>query len=194
MARSDLKSALSALQRALRGTGVPHMIIGGIAVIARGVPRHTQDIDATIAGEGLDLANLVTGLGKQSIEPRIGSCVEFARQNQILLLCHVPSNTDIDLSLAWLPFEHEALARAELMRLRGVKVPVAQAEDLLVYKAVAWRDRDRTDIERLLELYGDQVDVKRVRAILVQFSEALDAPERIAEFDHLVSRVLHRPP
>ncbi len=31
------------------------MIIGGIAAIARGVPRTTLDIDATIAADGLDL-------------------------------------------------------------------------------------------------------------------------------------------
>ena len=34
--------------------GQPAMIIGGIAVIARGVPRHTIDIDATVAAANLD--------------------------------------------------------------------------------------------------------------------------------------------
>ncbi len=194
MAHNDLRSALSALQRGLKRTGVPYMIIGGIAVIARGVPRHTQDIDATIAAEGLDLEKLIEAFQKQAIEPRIDSCLEFARQNQILLLRHAPSNTDIDLSLAWLPFEHEAIARAETMRLRGIKVQVARAEDLVVYKAVAWRDRDRADIERLLELYADQMDIAKIRAILVEFSEALESPERVAEFDSLVTNVLHRAP
>jgi hypothetical protein len=51
--------------------------------------------------------------------------LDFARENQILLLRHVPSGTDIDLSLAWLPFELEALGRAELLQLRGVEVPMA---------------------------------------------------------------------
>ena len=122
VAQSDLKSALASLQRGLQRAAVPYMVIGGIAVIARGVPRHTQDIDATIAAEGLDLAGLLVKLRDQLIEPRIDACLEFARKNQILLLRHTPSNTDIDLSLAWLPFEHEAIARAQTMSLRGIEI------------------------------------------------------------------------
>jgi hypothetical protein len=34
------------------------MVIGGIAVIARGVPRHTADVDATIWAEDLDAIDL----------------------------------------------------------------------------------------------------------------------------------------
>jgi hypothetical protein len=98
------------------------------------------------------------------------------------------------LSLAWLPFEMEALGRAELLQLRGVEVPVARAEDLVLYKAVAWRDRDRSDIERLFELHGDQIDLDRVRSVLAQFSEALEQPERVSSFETLVQRVLGRKP
>jgi predicted nucleotidyltransferase len=46
------------------------------------------------------------------------------------------------VSLAWLDFEREALARASVVDFGGVRVRVAEAEDLVVFKAVAWRDRD----------------------------------------------------
>jgi hypothetical protein len=44
-----LESALSALTRALTTSGAPWMVIGGIALIARGVRRFTTDIDVARA-------------------------------------------------------------------------------------------------------------------------------------------------
>jgi len=41
------------------------------------------------------------------------------------------------------------------------------------YKAVAWRERDRTDIERLLVTHRDRIDLGRVRRVLSEFAEAL---------------------
>jgi predicted nucleotidyltransferase len=99
-----------------------------------------------------------------------------------------PCAQPIDLSLAWLPFEREALEAADHLDLRGVDVPVARAEDLVIYKAAAFRDRDRSDIERLLRLYGASMDLARVRAVVAQFAEALEQPERVAEFDSLLKR------
>jgi hypothetical protein len=40
--------ALHAVAGALDELGAPAMVIGGIAVVARGVPRTTLDIDATV--------------------------------------------------------------------------------------------------------------------------------------------------
>jgi hypothetical protein len=183
-----LLEALGALQRALEASGRPAMIIGGLAVIARGVPRQTVDIDATVAADGLDVEAFLRVLGEQGIVPRIEHALEFARERQVLLLRHDPTGTPLEISLAWLPFELDALARATVISFGGVRVRMATAEDLVVYKAVAWRDRDRADIERLL-LIDEHVDIERVRTLVKQFAEALDEPERLAGFDAIVARV-----
>jgi hypothetical protein len=60
---------------------------------------------------------------------------------------------------------------------------------LVVYKVVAWRDRDRADVERLLATHRGSIDLDRVRDLVRRFAEALDEPERVAEFDRLVHRV-----
>jgi hypothetical protein len=86
------------------------MIIGGIAVIARGVPRLTRDVGATVAGGALDLAELLRRLAAHELVPRIDDAVPFAEAYQVLLLRHEPSGVDVDLSIAWLPFELDALA------------------------------------------------------------------------------------
>ncbi len=185
-----LLAALAALALALNDLGVPAMIIGGIAVIARGVPRQTGDVDVAVWAEDLDVERLAAALARHAIVPRIEDAVEFARQNQVLLLRHEPSGTPIEVSLAWLPFEQEALARARSEDLGGVRFAVAIPEDLVVYKAVAWRDRDRTDIERLLVLHGHHMDLARLRGRVREFAELLGSPERASEFDAIVARAV----
>lgn len=187
-AERGLLAALDALATALRTLDAPSMIIGGIAVIARGIPRQTVDIDATVWAEGLDLDRLFGALAAEGIEPRIPDARGFARQHQVLLLRHPASGTPLEVSLAWLPFEREALARASTVDFGGVTVSVALPEDLIIFKAVAWRDRDRADIERLLVRYGDQVDMDRIRALVAEFADVLETPDRPAAFDALVTR------
>ena len=46
LAEGRLLPAVSALGRALANTGARHMLIGGVAVIARGIRRLTDDVDA----------------------------------------------------------------------------------------------------------------------------------------------------
>jgi hypothetical protein len=55
----------------------------------------------------------------------------------VFLLRHTPSGTPIELTLAWLPFEAEALDRATREPFAGLSVRVATPEDLIIFKAVA---------------------------------------------------------
>jgi predicted nucleotidyltransferase len=95
----------------------------------------------------------------------------------------------MEVSLAWLPFERDALGRAETISIGGVDIPVATAQDLIVYKTIAWRDRDRHDIEALLRLHRSEVDLDYIRAIVIEFAQAIDEPERIAGLDALVAQI-----
>jgi hypothetical protein len=139
----DFLRALAALAGVLAALPTPGMVIGGLAAIARGVPRQTVDIDATVRAEGLPLGDLLAAFARHEIVPRVPDIEGFARRSQVLLLEHHPTKTPLEIALAWLPFEHEALARATEVEFGGVRIPVAQPEDLIVYKVVAWRDRDK---------------------------------------------------
>lgn len=189
-ADAALLAALAACATALRRLARPAMIIGGIAVIARGVPRQTVDIDATMWAEGLDVDAILPTLAAEGLVPRIVDAIAFARERHVLLLRHEPTGTPLELILAYLPFERAALARADLVDFGGVSVPAATAEDLIIYKAVAWRDRDRSDVERLLALHGPSIDLTRVRGLVREFATALDEPERVDQFEALIRRAL----
>lgn len=182
-------SALRSLVAALDELGIPSMIIGGVAVIAAGVPRETIDIDATILGRDAEIDTVIEVLHRYEITPRISDARKFARDHQVLLLIHEPSGVTIEVSFAWLPFEEEALSSALQIDVEGFSFRVARPEDLIVYKAAAWRDRDRSDIERLLVLYLDKMNLERVRGLIAEIGSALDDPARIDAFDRLVAQV-----
>ena len=121
------------------------MIIGGIATIVRGVRRMTADIDAVVRGDDIRPRALLGILAKHRIAPRIERALEFARENLVLLLRHQPSGVDLDLSFGWTRFEHDALERRETARYGRVAAPMARAEDLVVFKAMAARPKDVED-------------------------------------------------
>lgn len=182
-------AAVAAVAGAFRELPVRAMIIGGVAVIARGVPRLTVDVDGTVWGEGLSLDALFDTLERHDVVPRIADARDFARARDILLMRHQPSGTPVEISLAGLLFEREALERATFEDIAGIVVPVARAEDLIIYKAVAWRHRDRADVERLLVLHGPRVDLGRIRAIVSQVAEVLEEPSRLGELEAIIDRV-----
>ncbi|HEV7921668.1 MAG TPA: nucleotidyl transferase AbiEii/AbiGii toxin family protein [Thermoanaerobaculia bacterium] len=193
MAADDrFQAALRAVGAALRALPVPAMIIGGVAVIAAGVPRQTIDIDATVLGRGSELDAILATLADYGIVPRISEAKQFARERQLLLLQHEPTGVTIEISFAWLPFEEEALGQARDVEFGGTTLRVARPEDLIIYKAAAWRDRDRSDIERLLTLHFPEIDLSRVRGLVSEIALALDDPGRIKAFDEIVARA--RPP
>jgi predicted nucleotidyltransferase len=164
-------------------------VIGGIAVIARGVQRLTRDIDIAIVGADQSCAALADELQRHGIAPRIADAIAFAEESQVLLMRHVVSGVDIDVSRAWLPFEIEALAAAGHESLGGVKIAIAQPEDLIIFKAVAWRPQDQQDVERLLTLYGDRVNVARIRRHVKELGAAIDE-DRLRPLDAMLGRLM----
>src|SRR5688572_23623669 len=101
-ASTALAASIRALEKALRKVGRPHMIVGGVAVVARGVARVTRDVDATVWAPGLKLEELVDALREHQIVGRVRGFVQLARENQVLFLEHAPTETPIEILLAWL--------------------------------------------------------------------------------------------
>jgi predicted nucleotidyltransferase len=120
---------------------------------------------------------------------RIPDVESFAAQSQVLLLVHQQSGVPMDFILAWLPFEREALARAQPVSVDGVEIPMATAQDLIIYKVIAWRERDRRDVEELLRLHRSGIDLDYIRGRVAEFTEAIDEPARLGELDAIVARV-----
>jgi predicted nucleotidyltransferase len=185
---AGIVGALADVAKVLEAHANRAAVIGGIAVIARGVQRLTRDIDIAVAATDLSVSALADELRRNKILPRISDAVAFAEENQVLLMRHEVTGIDIDVSRAWLPFEIEALAAAKPELLAGVRVAIAQPEDLIIYKAIAWRPQDQQDVERLLALYGDRIDLVRVRRHVKELGAALEV-DRLGELNLMLARI-----
>lgn len=181
-----VERALDALSRALTESGAPWMVIGGIAVIARGVRRFTTDIDAAVRGDAIRPAELLDIFRKHGIVPRIPDASSFAQKNLVLLMRHDETGVDLDVSFAWSAFEHEALADRTLTDFGSVRVPMCTPANLIVFKAIAGRPVDLADAEALLTLYPD-IDIARARRRVADLSLLAEAPQILEGFDALVA-------
>lgn len=164
------------------------MLIGGLAVVARGVARTTRDVDATLPGDAVALPDLLASLAAVGIVPRVQDAAAFARRTQVLLLRHAGTGIDVDLTLAFAPFELEAIARADEVSIGRTRMRIARPEDLVVYKVVGGRPIDLADIDELLVLHAAAMDLQRVRLLAAEVAEALDDPARLASLDAALAR------
>jgi hypothetical protein len=124
------------------------MIVGGIAVIARGVPRLTTDIDATVWGEGLSLRELYSALAAEGIVPRRTPAEELARQRQVLLLVREATGTSLEILLAWR--DQDDIER--LLVLHGRQVDFQRLRHLMRQLAEAVDEPERVqEFEALAE-------------------------------------------
>jgi hypothetical protein len=183
-----LDDALGAVASALGAARAPWTVIGGIAVIARGVRRLTTDIDVVVQGDAIGIEALLRTLSRRQIEPRIDDAVEFARQNLVLLLRHHASGVDVDLSLGWTAFEVEAIEASTPAAYGSITVPMARAEDLIVFKAMAARPKDMEDAAALLLMHSG-IDGARVRRRLAELAILAGEPELIEGLERVMADV-----
>jgi len=122
------------------------------------------------------IPELISVAQKEGLVTRINNAAEFARKNRVLLLTHQASMTNIDISLGLLPFEEEAVDRSFIFNVSGISLRLPTSEDLIIFKAVAHRQKDLIDIESIIETHPN-LDRKRIESWVRQFATALDMPE-----------------
>jgi hypothetical protein len=156
---------LVAVGRALSELGGEYMLIGGLAIGVWSSPRATTDCDLSVRvpassealRDSLARAGLEVMRGDLTRAQAAGEAVRLRRQG------HTEEPVVVDLLFATTPFEIEALARRQPLRVLGVEVPVATPEDLLVFKLIAARPQDLADAHVLFTLHGAAFDLERVR-------------------------------
>jgi hypothetical protein len=103
-------------------------------------------------------------------------------------LRHTSSGVDLDLSLGWTAFEHDAIAASTKAAYGTAVFPMARAEDLVVFKAMAARPKDVEDAAALILKHSD-IDTATVRRRLVELATLADEPALIEGFDRVILRV-----
>jgi hypothetical protein len=175
---------VKALQSLLETYDQKGVIVGGVAASLLGNPRFTADIDAVFLLGFDDLPTFLEEAEKHGIHPRIPDVIEFARRSRVVLLRHVASGIDIDLSLGILPFEVEMIERSNLVKIGPLKIRLPTPEDLIIMKAIARRPKDLADILAVSASHPN-LDRTRIRYWVEQFGEALEIPDLWEEISAL---------
>lgn len=162
--------------------------IGGLAVQRWGEPRLTVDVDLALLTETGEEENFVDSL-LQRLRSRLEGAKEFALRNRVLLL-QSDVGVPVDVSLASIPFERRMIERASSYRFEEqAEIVTCSAEDLVVLKAFAGREKDWLDIEGIIARQGERLDtslVWRELEPLLELKEGSKAKERLTELlDHL---------
>jgi hypothetical protein len=182
-----LLKPLSALQKLMEKSNCPWMIIGGIAASLLGKPRFTADVDVVILLEDdKDISTVLKLAKKFGFSPRIKNPVKFAQKNNVLLIRHIRSKINVDISLGFLPFEKDALKRRKLYKIKNLSFYLPAPEDLIIFKAVAHRPQDIIDIQQIIN-NNPKVDIKYIKKIINEFARVLEMPELWKDIEAIIT-------
>lgn len=183
--------AAGEVQNLCERNGFRFCFIGGVAVQRWGEPRLTQDVDLT----------LLTGFGQEeryvdallaALSPRRRDAREFALKHRVLLL-RTAAGVDVDVALGAFPFEERSVARAsEWSWTGGRSLITCSAEDLVVHKVFAGRDRDWADVEGILARQHGKLDLTLARSELQPLLELKEQEDSMARLGVLVETVARR--
>ena len=103
--------------------------------------------------------------------------MEFVEQTGV-----IPVEVDdvrVDLVVAHLLFEEEAIQRSRYADFSGKRIKVCLAEDLIIQKAVSTREKDWMDIKQVIESQRHNMDWNYLLKHCKDLSDFLDDPEHL---------------
>jgi len=166
----------------LRDANVRYLVIGGLAVLALGEPRMTADADVVAFLSDEQAHQLI--FSAQSAGFDVAPEAEVDRLKSTGTLRFKLGPYQLDIILASLPFEEAAHARATRRKLFGRMVVLPSAEDLILFKVLAGRDKDLVDAVGVAKRHRDEIDWTYAERVVQQLC---DQAEDMAPWHRLQS-------
>lgn len=163
-----------------RERSLRYCFIGGFAVLRWGEPRLTREVDLTVIDALLD-----------GLAARVEQARAFALRHRTLLL-QASNGTPLNVALGALPCEERAAERATPWQVTpSVALVTCSAEDLVVHKVFAGRDRDWLDVEGIVARQGNRLDRGLIDG---ELGPLLELKEAAADLDRLHAILDHDRP
>jgi predicted nucleotidyltransferase len=178
----NLELALREAIAFLESHAYPYAIIGGIALAQWGLPRLTQDVDIKVL-----VHNMEYSLAREEIR---AAFPESARPiiNSLIVAVNIEGVT-VDFLLALPGYEESMINRSVKIEFDGSPVCVCTAEDLIIQKVVANREKDWLDVESVLIEQWGKLDQAYIQEWLAQFAEALEDFALLSKYGELIEKV-----
>ncbi len=140
---------------------VPFLVLGAIAVNVWGIPRYTIDVDFEIQLDREALPKLLAAAERAGFMIPEHAVAGFTDSvGGVMPLVPLKWWVErhaiaVDLFLAETPFLREVFRRRVTVDLgEDRRCAIASAADLILFKLLAWRDKDRMDIKNILAIQG----------------------------------------
>ncbi|MDL1912657.1 nucleotidyl transferase AbiEii/AbiGii toxin family protein [Chloroflexi bacterium CFX6] len=177
---------LESLQKLISRFDQRGVVIGGIAASVLGQARYTEDVDAMFLLSTQDIPQFLSEAEQEGIVPRIENAADFAKKRRVLLLRHIITGTNIDISLGIMPFEQEVVERSSIQEFESaLRVRLPTPEDLIIMKAIASRPKDLEDIRTLVVKYPN-LDRRRIERWVKDFAELMETPELWGQIEKIL--------
>ncbi|GFP43579.1 nucleotidyl transferase AbiEii/AbiGii toxin family protein [Candidatus Hakubella thermalkaliphila] len=183
-----ISKALKEVVHFLSEAGIPHMVIGGQAVLQYGEPRFTQDIDITIGLIPEELRKALEAFPQEIFRLLPEDVEGFVQNTWVLPIEHRETGVRVDLIFSMTPFEREAIKSAREILIDNMPIHYISPEDLIVQKIVSGRPRDLEDVRGMLEIQGKRMDEKRIEKMLDALAREVGEDEWIKRWKEIQER------
>lgn len=136
---------------------------GGIAFSVVGRPRTTYDVDGVILVEEGNIKKLLQSFEAAGFKYDKKKPINTIRGMPFITLVYSKFKTYVDLFTAVSPFQKEIIKRRKTVKLDGLKVPLVSAEDLILLKLLAGRERDLDDVREVFLENRGKLDLTYLR-------------------------------
>jgi len=158
--------------------------IGGIALQRWGEPRLTVDIDVSLLTRFENEESYVDQI-LRILEPRIPDAKAFALSHRVLL-AKTEIGIQVDIVFAGIPLEMQIIDRATPFRfMKDVSLVTCSAEDLIVMKSFADRDKDWGDVAGMLLRQKGRLDWAYIKRNLEPLCEVKENPEILRRLEKM---------
>lgn len=140
----------------LEASGTRYLVIGGLAVMVVGEPRTTADADAVVFLTAAEAEAMIGRAATAGFDVRQETERERLATTGTIRLRR--GRFQLDLITASLPFEETASRRATVHELFGIRLPFPSAEDLILFKVLAGRDKDMLDAAGVARRHRGRLD------------------------------------
>jgi hypothetical protein len=186
VSHGTLLDAAVAAQAACDAAGLPNCIIGGIALQRWGEPRFTADVDLAVLVEAGQEAQATSALLAR-LPARVEDAAGVAARVRVVL-AQTAAGVGVDIVLAGLDYEARVIERSTPWDIGGgTRLRTCSAEDLLVMKSFAGRDKDWADVTGILERQGRRLDLAMVRRELAPLVAAKAEPDLLAQLERRIA-------
>lgn len=177
------------IQRGLLGADITFCFIGILAFEHWGNVQRPVDLGVDVFCH-LDQKSDVLRTLSRVVDLRIDQ-IDFLVKNARIQLGIADNQAETDISLGYLPYEKRLLERAVEVDF-NVEEPLVccSAEDLVILKSIAGRDIDWSDIRRIIQVSGRQMDWELVFSELEPLLELTENPKSAEQLRELVEREL----